>query len=169
MVEQIVRASWGVVMGLCIGCGAGAAEPNPPPAAPTAAPASTEAHAEQGLAAARALATGDSSGLQVACDGAVYLGPFELSDGETVTLEGTHTEDLQTCIGVEFVDGSDVWVSGGGFGCSDGGQAASTEASYEYSPSNGGNAASPVYAKVVIADPRPEPCGPARVMVRRTR
>lgn len=164
-------AAWLVIVG-GLGCGAGTAEPTATtePTTATSAPAPTGAHAAQGLAAARALAVGESVQLEVGCEGAVYLGPFAFaSDGQAVTLEGTHTAQAQTCLGANFVDASDAFVAVGGFGCSDGGQTSTAEASYEYSPGNGGNAASPVFVKVAVGDPRPEPCAPSRVTVRRTR
>jgi hypothetical protein len=118
----------------------------------------------------RALAVGEAVQLEVGCEGAVYLGPFAFaSDGQVVTLEGTHTAQAQTCLGASFVDASDAFVAVGGFGCSDGGHTSTAEASYEYSPGTGGNAASPVFVKVAVGDPRPEPCAPSRVTVRRTR
>lgn len=171
MFKRVSRASWFAMTCVWIGCGAGAAEPAVATSgAPTTTTTATSAHGATGLGAARALAMGESLELQVGCEGAVYLGPFAFaSDGQGVTLTGTHAQDVQTCIGADFVDENDTWIATGGLGCSDGGQTNGAEASYEYAPGSGGNAASPVFVKVYVGDPRSEPCVPARVTVRRTR
>jgi hypothetical protein len=119
------------------------------------------------IAAARALAVGESVDVALPCDGALYFGPFDFTaEPQTVRIAtvARSSDGAQICGGGAWVDGAETFSAAAGTGCIEDASAAEMESAYEYFPSSGGNAINPVYLKLEIADPRPETCPPTQLV-----
>ena len=143
---------------LAAACGAHAATPAPGASTSTAQTAPRSAAPHDGtIGSALALPAGPGMTLQIGCEANVFVGPFVLTQRpETLTLVGTNrsVDGAQVCAPTaEWVDSAGAFVGTAGFGCPEGTAVTDSEISYEYSPDNGGNSATPVYLHIHREDP----------------